>query len=1047
MRNPLHELEQLKQILQQAPCGIGLYDAETGEAVFLNRLYYSMMGLTPEAYEKAQASNMSSRMFPADLSVKQMSADAFQKTGQAQGYEYRVVRGDGSVAWVKMSASSFTVGGKLYAFVSFTDMTGEKELATHLSLIAENVGRSLSLLRISGKDEELICGNSTFFQNVGFEKDAYRKNMPIIDRKAVSQQDSERIMQTVQKTLTTGEPGEITHKYIRSDGKTLWLHRRFAAIRQDTSDTYLLVSVVTDITRQREAELDAALKQRRFQTVIDELDAAVFEWDLKTNQFYTSEAYGKYAFSRVKQEEILSNRGPLDTVHPEDVPLLKNFFQETDEQKPRVEAVLRLKLCSGAYRWCRMIGFFYRDGDGVPSRTVGVIIDIHDERERRFELEKIQKKEQALLASIPGGIAIYRLKRSGVVTTDYVSEGLAKMCGYGYEAFLSYLRDNAMVNVKDEDIPLVMEAAQKSIETGKPVNVRYHIHTRDGADILIRLDANLIEDSELGEDDLAVWYAVHTAVAEDARLAIKEQEHYRMILNLTGAVYFEWDRAGGFYSSEKFAQYAISGVAYNVFMWNAEKPDGIHPDDYLSLQNYTRNLKPSVFGEAITVRLKLWDGSYRWTEITCYAERDSAGFTRLTGILRDIDKEHENQNARLQAALEKAQKADRAKSEFLSQMSHEIRTPMNGIIGMTKLAQESATDEKTRGYLREIDESSQYMMGLLNDVLDMGRIESGKMVLNRAWVNINATLWPCIQMMEPMMRAKGISFVYPEMKRNKHVEFYVDPLRIKQIVMNLLNNAYKFTPSGGTVELTVRNVSRDEKRAVDRLTIRDTGCGMSEAFLKNGIYKPFSQEQNAYSGTLRGTGLGLALVKEIVEKMDGAIEVSSELGTGTAFSVTFTYDYRVSEEKAPQEPQAEETPDQLRGVSVLLVDDHPLNRKIAKTLLENAGMLVEQAENGRRGVEAFARSNPGFFDLILMDIRMPVMDGLEAAKAIRALSRPDAKAVPIIAMTANAYDEDIEKSLAAGMNAHLAKPVAPSVLYASICRQLRRRGQSGGIRL
>ena len=237
------------------------------------------------------------------------------------------------------------------------------------------------------------------------------------------------------------------------------------------------------------------------------------------------------------------------------------------------------------------------------------------------------------------------------------------------------------------------------------------------------------------------------------------------------------------------------------------------------------------------------------------------------------------------------------------------------------------------------------------------------------------------------------------------------------------------------IELYVKNISHNDHYAVDQVTIIDSGCGMSKDFIENKIFKPFSQEKNEYYSSLNGTGLGLALVKEIVEKMKGTIHVESELHKGTKFVLTLEYEYRVIND-VEETKQNDIDFTKLSNKNILLVDDHPLNLKIAEALLTKIGINVTQAEDGKRAFELFKASKEGKYDAIIMDIRMPIMDGLEATKKIRALKRIDAKSVPIIAMTANAFDEDIKESKDAGMNAHLTKPVDPEILYETLAKQI-----------
>ena len=390
--------------------------------------------------------------------------------------------------------------------------------------------------------------------------------------------------------------------------------------------------------------------------------------------------------------------------------------------------------------------------------------------------------------------------------------------------------------------------------------------------------------------------------------------------------------------------------------------------------------------------------------------------------------------------------ASRAKQDFLSNMSHEIRTPMNAIIGMTKLAmEEKEVNPVVRDNLEQIDTASRYLLSLINDVLDMSRIDNGKFVLYYEWADPEIDVVPCIKMIKPMMENRGIHFVYPDMSDAKAAyRCRIDTLKFQQMLMNLLNNACKFTPEGGTVTLAYHNIERDPEKhiATAQFVVSDTGCGMSEEFLQR-IFTPFEQERNEAVGTVQGTGLGLSIARNIARQMDGDITVRSKLGEGSEFTITMKYEYRRAEERDRHVETGgcdKSAPDftDLAGRQVLLAEDHPLNAAIAQKILEKKNMKVLLAENGQQAVDIFAASKQGEIEVILMDIRMPVLDGYGAAKAIRALERDDAAVVPIIAMTAEAFDEDVSKCLDAGMDGHIAKPVDPEVVYETLLRVIKK---------
>lgn len=377
---------------------------------------------------------------------------------------------------------------------------------------------------------------------------------------------------------------------------------------------------------------------------------------------------------------------------------------------------------------------------------------------------------------------------------------------------------------------------------------------------------------------------------------------------------------------------------------------------------------------------------------------------------------------------EKLKQAYAAKSDFLSRMSHDMRTPMNGIIGLTGLLLDKKNlPADAVADLAKIDESAEYLLSLINDTLDMNKIESKKVTLNPETTDLQSFFMQIISIVIVSAQQKNIKLEPP----GNHAvlpHVLLDRLRVQQIFMNVISNAIKFTPSGGTVEIRCNRAVVKDAQVQISVAIKDTGVGISKEFLPK-IFEPFEQENNTKVANYDGTGLGLAIVKNLVELMSGTITVESEENKGTCFTINLAFPV-VNEEIVQAEPI--DTPKNLEGKRVLLCEDHPLNRQIATRLLEKEGVLVEYAENGQAAVDAFNQSEPMYFDGILMDIRMPVMDGLTASKAIRALKHSDAETIPIIAMTANAFDEDVQKSKDAGMNAHLAKPIDPKLMYQTL---------------
>lgn len=405
-------------------------------------------------------------------------------------------------------------------------------------------------------------------------------------------------------------------------------------------------------------------------------------------------------------------------------------------------------------------------------------------------------------------------------------------------------------------------------------------------------------------------------------------------------------------------------------------------------------------------------------------------------VYRKSKEEEQKQKQLLLEAAEKADAANKAKSTFLFNMSHDIRTPMNAIVGFTDIALHQNSVAEIHDSLEKVRESSKHLLSLLNDVLDLSRIESGKAVFFPEPVDITKLTDDVLAIMNGLLYNRDLKFeVYRERPKNPYV--LADATRIREVLTNFLSNAVKFTKDGGTVTLDISShPGEDDKHIVAHYIVKDNGIGMSEEFQKK-LFKPFSQEDDRGARTqYKGTGLGMAIAKEYVEMMGGSIAVESQKGVGTTFTVEIPLELT---EQGIRQKQEEPVHHDLTGVNVLMAEDNDLNAELATVMLEDAGMAVTRAFDGKEAVELFKNHPQGTYDIILMDIMMPNMDGHQAAKTIRAMGteRPDAATIPIIAVSANAFAEDIKASLDSGMNGHVSKPLNMKEVTDTIAKYIR----------
>ncbi len=581
-----------------------------------------------------------------------------------------------------------------------------------------------------------------------------------------------------------------------------------------------------------------------------------------------------------------------------------------------------------------------------------------------------------------------------ITTLPYQNSSLTYLC------FLKQLSEKLVLEATGKSIAYVMLAVDiNSINDGFSVNTfgsrgYTYIVNRDGRTLFVpdgadsRFKAyNIIKALENEE-------FIHGGTLEDFRSSIQGLESAVLEFRSDGNDYF-------------VSCHSVGGEGWNTLMF----------------------VPTSVLGDSANHMLGSTRRFFIVLGVLLILDFSALVFYLTDNRNRKLMEQKEESNRILKEAAEEAQSANKAKSEFLSHMSHDIRTPINGIMGMTEIALKNVSDaSRVKDCLGKISNSSQHLLSLINDVLDMSRIESGKVTVNSAPMNMTATTEGCASIIGGQLLNRDVELVR-EFGDFAHPNLIGDELHLRQVLINILGNSVKFTPDGGKIYFRVKETGSADGKANFHFEIEDTGIGMKPEFLQH-IWEPFSQEDGGNRTNYKGTGLGMAITKQFVDMMGGTISVESRLHEGSKFVIELGFDIDQNAAAAAETP--EETEFHLDGMRVMLVEDNPLNTEIAQFMLEEVDITVTSVENGQLAVELFQNSESGSFDVILMDIMMPVMNGLDAARAIRALDRPDAKTIPIVAMTANAYDEDVRNAREAGMNGHLAKPIDTALLYRTL---------------
>lgn len=832
-------------------------------------------------------------------------------------------------------------------------------------------------------------------------------------------------------------------------------HGRFFSARMremDWDGIPACVKFVRDITEEVESNRQKERLEQYFQMVVKYLPGGMavvhhkIGGELKPE--YLSDGFSEMVDMSKEEAWKMYEEDALSGVHPDDREYVARSLDHCiKEKKEKYELQYRLKKGTGDYIWVNA-KFSVIQSEKGEARVYADYHDITAEKKMQEQLRQqyIDQIHQHYLLAGPDALILGHCnitKNKIYEIVDHTDSGLLELFGDVREEFFTGI-GTLIVDEKERQefySKYLNEPSQKAFDAGiKEVIMPCYIQLPGKkAGKYVQFKVTLVETPDTGD---VTGILTVTDITEKT---IRE----RIFMQLSSATY---DLVANINLLSDTYEIVSGGddTISEMKGLNSERTQKVISQTISeSQQKYVADMLDST---AMLERLKDKDsysfaysvydknGEIRTKNMTVFVtDRRLERVCFIRSDVTDVLEAERKTKEDLEKALAEAKKANRVKSDFLSSMSHDIRTPMNAIVGMTTLALANLNDpEKIEDYLHKISVSSQHLLSLINDILDMSQIEQSKIHLNHQAIRIGEIIDHISSIMISQAENAGVDLQI-DTGKFEHEGFYGDALRIKQILINLLSNAIKFTVEGGKVLFRTEELNaKEENRVRYRFTIQDTGIGMTEEFMSH-LFEPFIRSDRVTK--VEGTGLGLSITKGLVDLMGGEIHVSSKLQKGTKFEIELEFEQIESLKDERKETASEIEEEDLTGCHFLLVEDNEINSEILGELLQMRGATFTVKTDGLQAVNEFKQAKPGTYDAIFMDIQMPVMNGYEATREIRRSDHPEAGSMIILAMTANAFAEDVQASIEAGMNGHIAKPVDMKLLYNTISSLLKKRNK------
>lgn len=1054
-------LEQLGSIMEHVPGALCLYKAEgdTLKPINHNRAFYETFGFSEQQViiiDSPDSETKFLNVHPDDLDELKTKVQKSIINSLPFSHTYRQYnKPKHRYIWIYMRGvvTNQPDGTKLL-YASYTDISDErttqKELheaqrkmevlqkQAQISLqeyqtLVNTIPGAIVLYEIIGDTIQTKYYSDGLCTLSGYSRKDRDKHNNIDAAELIDDRDAPTVRKAVYEAIKNQSNLDLSYRIKTKNGSSRYVHLNATYVNTENGNPQFH-AVFSDIEEFKQLEKALLEQQLRYEVAIKSSGMNIWEYDINSDCLTVVSNSSRIKQNCYSIENYIQSTIDHGYVREDSIPTFYSIFEKLKQGDEEIIEDIWYKTTDEAGWWCeRVIYTTVFDEKGKPQKAFGAGRDVTREKEAIQKFQEELHYREAIQGTNLGSIKINLTQNTILegaspfpIVTEWIQNGNADhyfeknaACIKNIERHANYINNfnrRSLINrFNGGDFYLSMDFTRLLNED--------HI-------CWLQYDVHLIKNPE--NNDIIAFIVAHDITDEHVIKMVMEtvtKTDYERLIVVDGSINSAKDFSTNvekplFSTLDIYEEQCVKVIRENVCKKDQNRL--IKACKINHIFNKIKNGDPYKLNYSVEEK----NGEIRRKQL----QFTLISYERKTFLMARIDVnevfiQQEQSKRELKKALHEAQSAAKAKTDFLSRMSHDIRTPLNAIIGLANLGACSNSMSEMREYYHEIEYSGKYLLSIINDVLYMSRIESQQLVLDPSIVFLPEFIHSTLVIVEPLAAAKNIHLEIQQ-SQIKEQYLWLDTTYVKQVVINLLSNAIKFTPKGGHIELIFENISRTQDYIKNRMTVRDNGIGISADFIPK-IFIPFEQENTTDDNSRNGTGLGMSIVKSIIDLMGGSIKVESTQGKGSSFIVEWAFKIAKAQDFKEQQATCVNI-DDLVGIHILLCEDHDLNIKITKKLLEKAGIIVTVAKNGQLGVELFEQSDIGEFDAILMDIRMPVMDGLIAAKTIRSLKRLDAKQIPIIAMTANAFSEDIKQTHDIGMNAHLSKPIDSQLLYKTL---------------